>query len=122
MAEHNTIGKEGEEIARKYLESKGYKIIARNWKTRRAEIDFVAQKKSVLVIVEVRTKVGENFGTPEETIDWRKRRKLLGNAKAYVAFCKYIGLYRIDAVCIVLRGDGSKIPARLAHYENIVEN
>lgn len=121
MAKHNATGKEGEEIARRYLENKGYKIIERNWKTKRAEIDLVVQKKSILVIVEVRTKAGENFGTPEETLNHKKRHKLFMNARVYAASCKYAGLYRIDAVCVVLRGGGSKIPARITHYENIVE-
>lgn len=122
MAQHNATGKLGEEKAREYLEKQGYKIIDKNWKTKRAEIDLVAQKKNVLVIVEVRSTVGEQYGTPEETLDPQKQWKLRSNAKTYVAHRKYSGLYRIDAVCVVFRGDGSEVPIRLTHYENIVQD
>jgi putative endonuclease len=117
MAQHNATGKLGEKIARAYLEKKGYKIIEQNWGTKRGEIDIIAEKRGCLVFVEVRTKVGERFGTPEETLDWKKRRKLVGNAKAYAAYQRYVGPYRVDAICIVL-SDGVT-EGRLKHYENI---
>lgn len=119
MAQHNTIGKQGEELARKYLENKGYEIVDQNYKTKRAEIDIVARHKNTLIFVEVRTKQHEQFGTPEETINYRKRLKLVRNANAYVAKAKHSGLYRIDAVCVVIdRNNGSQ---RITHYENICE-
>lgn len=115
-----TTGRLGEGIARAYLQKKGYHIIEQNWRTKRGEIDIVVRKRDVLVLVEVRTKIGEQFGSPEDTFTYKKKRKLLWNAKAYVANKKYMGLYRIDAVCIVLRGDGTEIPQRLSHYENCI--
>lgn len=111
-------GKIGEDIARKYLDKKGYKIVEQNYKTKYAEIDLVAKKGNEIVFVEVRTKKGENFGTPEETIDKRKLRKLWGNARAYTARKKWQGPYRVDAVCIVLKYDNSM--ERINHYENII--
>ena len=114
---HLTIGQLGEAMAQEYLKKQGYKIVIRNYRTKRGEIDIIAEKRGCLVFVEVRTKVGERFGTPEETLDWKKRRKLLGNAKAYVVYQKYSGLYRVDAICIVL-SDGTT-EERLKHYENI---
>ncbi len=118
MSHHNEIGKIGEEIARKFLKKQGYKIIEQNYRTKYAEIDLIAQIKNNLVFVEVRTKVGENFGTPEETINKKKMKKLLGNATAYTAFKKWNGSCRIDAVCIVLKPDYNI--ERLNHYEGIV--
>jgi len=111
-------GKLGEEIAKDYLKRKGYKIIEQNYKTKYAEIDLVTKKGKELVFVEVRTKKGEDFGTPEETLDKRKLRKLWGNAKAYTAWKKWQGPYRVDAVCVVLRYDN--MIERINHYENIV--
>ena len=108
----------GERFAREYLEEKGYKIIEQNYKTKYAEIDLVARKGKELVFVEVRTKKGEDFGTPEETINNKKLRKLWGNAKAYTAWEKWHGPYRIDAICIVLRYDNTM--ERINHYENII--
>ncbi|MDO8623468.1 MAG: YraN family protein [archaeon] len=100
------------------LEKKGYKIIEQNYKTKYAEIDLIAQKDKDLVLVEVRTKVGDKFGTPEETINKKKMRKLRGNAMAYSSFKKWNGPLRIDAVCIILKPDYNV--ERLNHYENII--
>jgi len=117
-------GKLGEEIARKYLENKGYRILEQNYKTKYAEIDLIAKKKNELVFVEVRTKTNEDFGSPEESLNNKKLRKIFMNAQAYVARTKWQGPYRIDAVCVVLDPvvlDSVKYEiARINHYENII--
>ena len=119
MKQHNLVtGRMGQEIAREYLEKKGYKTIEQNYKTKYAEIDLVSRDKNELVFIEVRTKRGEDFGTPEETINNKKMRKLWGNAKAYTVFKKWQGPYRVDAICVVLRYN-NKIE-RINHYENII--
>jgi len=119
MAQHNALGKVGEEKARTYLESKGYKIVEKNQRTKRGETDLIATKGRCLIFVEVRAKGTEEFGIPEDTIDWRKKKKLLWNAKAYVFYTGYKGPYRIDAICIVFDDFGGV--QRLTHYESIVE-
>lgn len=119
MKEFNLeTGKIGEEIARKYLEKKGYKIIEQNYKTKYGEIDLVAQKGKELVIVEVRTKIGDLYGTPEESLTKKKLKKLWLNTVAYVNKNKWQKDYRVDAVCIILRPN--KEVDRLEHYENII--
>jgi putative endonuclease len=132
MSQHNEIGKIGEDLARSYLEKEGYKIIEQNYRTKYAEIDLVAQKsagflgKKTLVFVEVRTKIGENFGTPEDTLNRGKLWKVLKNAQTYSAFKKWDGPCRIDAVCIVLKplrpgsGQDDFSVLRLTHHENII--
>ena len=111
-------GRLGEKIARKFLEKKGYKILEQNYRTKFAEIDLVAKQGKELVFVEVRTKRGEMFGTPEESLDKRKLRKLWWNANSYTSRIRWQGPYRVDAVCIVLKQDNST--QRINHYENIV--
>ncbi len=125
MSQHNEVGKIGENFAKEFLEKKGYKIIEQNYKTKYAEIDLIAQKpagflsgKRHLVFVEVRTKIGENFGTPEDTLSRQKIWKILQNAKAYSAFKNWQGPERIDAICIVLNSDFTI--SRLNHYKNII--
>jgi len=129
MSQHNEVGKIGEDLARKYLEKEGYKILEQNYKTKYAEIDLVALRQAqgklgkflqspTLVFVEVRTKVGENFGSPEDTINKAKLWKVLQNVKSYAGFNKWQGPQRIDAICIVLKNDFSV--SRLTHHENIV--
>ena len=118
MALHNIIGKEGESIARKYLESKGYSIVEQNYRTKRAEIDIIAKHGKKLVFVEVRAKRHELYGTPEDTIDYKKRARLRRNAMAYTYRKHYVGPFRVDAVCLVIGGNGLE---RINHYENIIE-
>ena len=110
-------GRLGEKLASEYLKRKGYKILEQNYRTRYAEIDLVARQKDVLVFVEVRTKIGEQFGTPEETLNRWKLERVKRNAFAYAAKIRWKKLYRVDAVCIVLNDD-QKVE-RLKHYENI---
>ena len=107
----------GERLAADFLQRKGYKILEQNYRTRYAEIDLVARHKDILVIVEVRTKVGERFGSPEETLNFRKLQKVKRNAAAYVGHAKWNKLYRVDAVCVVLNQDRGI--QRLEHYENV---
>lgn len=124
MSQHNEIGKIGENLAREYLEKEGYKILEQNYKTKYAEIDLVAEQSTrlfspkKLIFVEVRTKVGENWGSPEDTLNKQKLWKVLQNAKSYTGFKKWDGPTRIDAVCIVLNKDFSV--NRLTHHENII--
>ena len=110
-------GNLGEDIAKRFLEKKGYKIISQNFKTKYSEIDLITRKKDFLVFVEVRTRVGDNFGSPEETINKEKRWRLKRGAQAFVAFNDWKGPFRIDAVCIVLNED-HKVD-QFHHYENI---
>ncbi|MDP2641612.1 MAG: YraN family protein [Candidatus Yanofskybacteria bacterium] len=116
MAIHNEVGKRGEMLARKYLEGKGYKILEQNYKTKRGEVDIIAKHNDTLVFVEVRTKRHEQFGTPEDTINYHKKRKMMLNAKAYTVRSKHNGLFRIDAICAIMTEYGV---ARITHYEDI---
>jgi len=111
------IGRKGELAAKKYLQNKGYKIIVQNYRNRYAEIDLVVRHKKILVFVEVRTKTGERFGIPEESLKRRKIQRLVRNAEAYITYCRHDGPYRIDAICIVF--DACRKIERLTHYQNI---
>lgn len=116
--EHLKTGKLGEEMARQYLKKKGHKIIEQNYKTKYGEIDLVSQEGKELVFVEVRTRQGEDYGLPEETLKPKKLKKVLLNAQAYINTKKWQGKARIDAICIVL-GE-KKTVQRLNHYKNII--
>ena len=125
MKEHNlNIGRLGEDIARRYLEKKGYIIIGQNYKNKYAEIDLIARHKDSLVFVEVKTRIGEQFGVPEDAINRNKLHRLIRNAQVYMMRKNYdlphgkaSMDFRIDVVCIVL--DENKQPIRIDHYENI---
>ena len=113
-------GQMGEEIAKKYLKKKGYKILEQNVKTKFGEIDLVTKYKKELVIVEVRTKIGDMYGSPEDSLTKKKLEKLKQNAISYVVRKGWKGDYRVDAVCIVLALSKHKVSERVEHYENII--
>lgn len=117
MAWHNEIGRIGEEIAKEYLQDKDYRIIKQNFKSKFAEIDLIAKKNNELVFVEVRTKTGESFGRPEQTIGGKKLHKLKKNVAHYLKYNNYDGPYRIDVIGIILNKDKTKKDLR--HFKNI---
>jgi putative endonuclease len=75
----------GEELARRTLKKKGYRILASRERSRLGEIDIVARDGPALVFVEVKTRRGSRFGKPVEAVDRRKQKKLVRLALAYTA-------------------------------------
>ena len=84
MAIHNELGKEGEEEAIRFLEKKGYRIRHRNWRSGRKELDIVAEDRNELVVIEVKTRRDNRFGSPEACINETKIRRIVASADAYV--------------------------------------
>ena len=84
MAEHIDFGKQGEEIAVKYLTDKGYEILERNWRNRHKEIDIIAKDGKDLVIVEVKTRKSNSYGEPDLAVNKQKQRLLVYAANAYI--------------------------------------
>lgn len=86
MAEHNELGKKGEELAVEYLQQNGYKILDRNWTFQKAEIDIIAQKENILAVVEVKTRSSLDFGSPEEFVKQKKINLLIKAVNAYINY------------------------------------
>ncbi|MDX2444763.1 MAG: YraN family protein [Bacteroidales bacterium] len=80
----NKLGKTGENIATRYLINKGYKILHRNWFFNKKEIDIVAQKNNLLVIVEVKARTDDGFEKPGDLVDKRKENFLVEATDAYI--------------------------------------
>src|SRR6266498_4250136 len=78
------VGQEWERLAEKHLREAGYKIRARNFRSRVGEIDFVAQDGNVLCFVEVKGRHGTGFGLPEEAVNAEKQRRIFRAAQAYL--------------------------------------
>lgn len=114
-------GKEGEDIAREFLINKGFKLIESNYSNNLGEIDLVMSDKDWLVFVEVKLKIGDKYGTPEEMINKNKLSRIKRTAEAFLILespiSKNFSKYRIDAVCIVLEED--RKVSRINYYENI---
>jgi putative endonuclease len=77
MAEHNVLGKLGEELAGAFLTERGYAILHRNWRHGRYQIDIIVLKGKVLHFVEVKTRASNVYGFPEENVTKKKIRHLL---------------------------------------------
>jgi putative endonuclease len=84
MAEHNDLGKLGEDLAAAHLEENGYSIIERNFVIQKAEIDIIAQKDNVLAIVEVKTRSSLDFGSPQDFVKSKKIQLLIKAVNAYI--------------------------------------
>ncbi len=116
-------GKEGEEIARDFLIRKGFTLIESNYANKLGEIDIVMSKNGWLVFVEVKLKIGEKFGSPEEMISKNKLNRIRKIAEGFLLLespiANKFSKYRIDAVCIVLNED--KTVKRINYYENVYE-
>ncbi len=111
------IGKYGENLAKKYLENLGYKILDMNYKySRYGEIDIIALYKNELCFVEVKTRRNDKFGTPMEAITKDKLNKIQMSAISYIQQKKpKFEKYRIDAVSILLKDNNEEI----THIKNI---
>lgn len=104
MSEHRQyIGLHGEKIAGKYLSSRGFIALERNFKTPFGEIDLITRKGRWLVFVEIKTRISETFGTPLESIDKLKQQHILKNCQYYInRYNLQNEPWRIDAIGIKL--------------------
>ena len=78
------IGKEGEDIAEKYLKANGYEIVDRNFYARQGEIDIIAKQNKEWVFIEVKTRTNDAFGKPIEAVDNTKQKHLIKAIKYYI--------------------------------------
>lgn len=101
MANHNDLGKIGEETAAVYLEEQGYIILHRNWRKVHLEIDIIAAKDDELIFVEVKTRSDDAFQDPIEAVGRQKMRRLLRAADAYLKQMKNRVYIRFDIITLV---------------------
>lgn len=95
------LGNQGEEAARRLLESQGYRILESNYRCRYGEIDIVAMDGDCTVFVEVRTKRSKSFGSPEESLSKLKQRRLTSTALTYLQARDTLQAdWRIDLVSV----------------------
>jgi len=114
------LGDRGEKLAQAFLRSKSYTIIETNYRTREGEIDIVAQKDDCLSFVEVRTRRGSQFGTPEESLTETKQQRLETLAEIYIQSHENLPpQWRIDVVAIEL--DNKGYISRIELIENAIE-
>ena len=114
------LGKWGEDTAVRFLKNKGYLVLETNYRCRWGEIDIVAVEEGQLVFVEVRTRRGNEFGTPEESITPAKSRRLMVTAQIYLKEHGQEELdWRVDVIAIHL-GSRRRLE-RVEHIRHAIE-
>ena len=116
------VGDRGEALAAAYLEAQGYRILERNYRFQRSEVDLVCFEPAAdyeqggdLVFVEVKTRTGTGFGRPEEAVTDDKKRHLLRAAEAYLHENRMDGApCRFDVVSVLL----DEAPPRIEHFKD----
>jgi putative endonuclease len=115
------LGEFGERVAALHLEAKGFRVVGTNIRLLGGEIDLIACNESTTVFVEVRTRRGERYGTPEESISARKASKLLSVAAEYLErHAELPQAARIDLVAIAM--DAGGLVQRVTHLEDVLSS
>lgn len=118
MANHNEVGKIGEQKASNYLKIHGHRIVERNFRTKTGEIDIIAEKNGVLIFAEVKTRTQAVFGVPSEAVNYYKRKNIKETAQMYIMKNNYTGNCRFDVIEIVLKKNIFGYTAEINHIEN----
>ena len=114
MAQHNELGKKGEQLAVDFLLKDDYEIVERNYRFEKAEVDIIAQKKDILAIVEVKTRSTTDFGNPQDFVKPKQIKNLVKAVDEYVTVNNLDVEVRFDIIAIVKEKGKFKIE----HLEN----
>ena len=115
-SENRNIGRLGEQLAQQLLVGKGYEIVEHNFYTRFGEIDLIMRDNETMIFVEVKTKKGLDFGSPEEMFTAGKMQRVKRMATVYLKGRET--KCRIDMVAVVL--DSQNRSQRITHYPNVI--
>lgn len=113
-----SLGKQGEEFTQKFLEAKGYKLAAKNFRYERAEIDLIFKddENKILLFVEVKTRRTKTFGEPEESVTEAKQAQLIKSAQGFLMINEEYSDYekRFDVAAVFIE----KGQAKMNYIEN----
>lgn len=116
MAEHNDIGARGEEIAADHLIQNGFKILERNWRHRKTEIDIIAMQGDVLVFIEVKTRTDDYFGEPATFAQDKQLKRVASSASVYMHQIGHDWEVRFDVIGVLMKGPQR---AEIIHYKDV---
>ena len=103
MASHNDLGKKGEALAEKFLRANGYEVLVSNYRFEKAEIDLIAKKDNILIVVEVKTRSSAYFGFPEEFVTEKKEQLISDAIDDYLEKENLDLPIRFDIISIILQ-------------------
>jgi len=111
------LGQRAEGLAAEYLRGKGYSVVARNWRRPEGELDLVVSTEGLCVFVEVRSRTGSERGHALETIDARKRARVLRAARMFIDEERpKAAVFRFDVVAVTFAADDTA--PQLIHVED----
>lgn len=103
MAYHNDLGKKGEEVAVNYLQQKGYKILKRNYRYLKAEVDIIAKLEGLIIAVEVKTRTTDYFGSPQSFINKKKVQLLTNAMDRFIKDNNFDAEVRFDIIAVLVK-------------------
>ena len=109
MAIHNKLGIKGEQIALKYLQDKGYHILETNWRFGHLEVDIIAEHENQIVVIEVKTRSTDQWGTPDESVTNSKIKFLTSAIEVYLDQKNIDKEVRFDIISIVTDAHNNEI-------------
>jgi len=109
-----SFGKQGEDLAATFLTEKGYKILERNYRSGKSEIDLICTYNGLLIFVEVKTRSSRAFGHPESFVGLKQQEAILRAADAYMEESEWDSDIRFDIIAIYKKGSQEE----LEHFED----
>src|SRR5687768_14780046 len=100
MSDKIKTGNLGEDIAAEFLKKKGFEIVTRNYRFKKAEIDIIVKKENWLLFIEVKTRSSNAFGEPEEFVDEFKAHRIFEAAEEYIFSTDWKGHIRFDVISV----------------------
>ena len=110
------MGRLGEDLAVKYLQSIGFVVIQQNFRCMLGEIDIIAKENGVTVFVEVRSRGSGTYGLPQESVGFKKKNKLRKLAYYYIAKYDISGDCRFDVLAIMF--EQNNVVKSIEHFRN----
>ncbi len=121
MAERNELGRWGEQLAARYLQRRGYELLAANYRSRFGEIDLVAARGAYLVFVEVKLRRDDRYGSAAAFVDARKQQRIRGTALFWLQTHPDERQPRFDVVEVYAPEGLETRRPRIHHLENAFE-
>ncbi|WP_042720338.1 YraN family protein [Flavobacterium sp. B17] len=114
MAQHNDLGKKAEELAAEFLLKNGYKILARNFRFQKAEIDIISEKDDFIIVCEVKARSTDVFNLPQESVNKKKIKLLVSAADHYLKEFNITKEVRFDIISVLPDEKGNLVIEHIA--------
>lgn len=115
MKSTQSIGNQGEQLAKEFLEQKDYTILHSNWRYQKAEVDIISETENFIVFVEVKTRAENRLLEPEDAVDTKKQQLLVIAANGYCETFDVAKELRFDVITVILKSNQSP---EITHIED----